>query len=207
MQPEQPTVFVIDDDEGVRKAITLILRQAGHCIQSFASAAEFLAAYDASMPGCVVSDVRMPGLDGMELLAILSEKRQKIPVIMLSAHGDIPMAVSAVKTGAVDFLQKPAEPEELRERVAKALELDREWRLGQDERIEIVELLSLLTPREREVLNLLVDGKDARIISVILGTSHNTVRVQRASIMKKMRADNVTDLVRMMHIAEDSGAR
>ncbi len=146
--------------------------------------------------------MRMPGMDGMQLLRHLSERGIRIPVVMLSAHADIPMAVDAVKTGAVDFLEKPAEPETLRRKVAKALELDQMWRMGQDERQEIEHLLSALTPREREVLNLLIDGKDAKIVAQILGSSHNTVRVQRASIMKKMRADNIADLVRMVNVVK-----
>lgn len=197
-----PTVFIVDDESVVRKALSLILEQAGHRIQAFASAREFLDFFDGSQPGCLISDVRMPGMDGMELLRHLAEQDRRIPVVMLSAHGDIPMAVAAVKSGAIDFLEKPADPGTLRQKVASALELDQKWRDGQDEREEIEQLLATLTPRESEVLNLLVNGKDARIVAQILGSSHNTVRVQRASIMKKMRADNIADLVRMVSLVE-----
>ena len=202
MACDSQIVFVVDDEPTVRKAVSLILEQAGHRIETFASAAEFLDRYDGSQPGCLVSDVRMPGMDGMELLRHLSEQGRKIPVVMLSAHGDIPMAIDAVKTGAIDFLEKPADPDVLRQKVAGALALELEWRLHLDEKEEIAQLASALTPRELEVLRLLVDGKDAKIVAQVLGSSYNTVRVQRASIMKKMKADNIADLVRMMNLID-----
>jgi two-component system, LuxR family, response regulator FixJ len=202
MTCDSQTVFVVDDEPVVRKAVSLILEQGGHRIETFASAAEFLERYDASQPGCLVSDVRMPGMDGMDLLRHLSQQGIRIPVVMLSAHGDIPMAIDAVKTGAIDFLEKPADPDVLRQKVAGALAMDLTWRLDLDETEEIKQLESTLTPREREVLRLLVDGKNAKIVAQILGSSYNTVRVQRASIMKKMRADNIADLVRMTNMIE-----
>lgn len=203
MTTDSQTIFIVDDEAMLRKTLSLVVGQLGYQVKAFESAAEFLDFFDGSQPGCLISDVRMPKMDGMELLQELMNRGTKIPVIMLSGHGDIPMAVAAVKIGAVDFLEKPAEPEQIREKVSKALALDTKWRLGQDEREEILQLTATLTPREREILNLLVDGKDAKIIATILGSSHNTVRVQRASIMKKMRADNIADLVRMVRVAED----
>lgn len=200
MAIDSQTVFVVDDEPVVRKAVSLILEQAGHRIETFASAKEFLERYDGSQPGCLVSDVRMPGMDGMDLLRHLSQQGRKIPVVMLSAHGDIPMAIDAVKTGAIDFLEKPADPDVLRQKVAGALAMDLKWRIDLDEKEEIEQLASTLTPRELEVLRLLVDGKDAKIVAQVLGSSYNTVRVQRASIMKKMKADNIADLVRMMNL-------
>lgn len=200
-EPSQ-TVFIVDDEPVIRKAVSLIIEQTGHRIQTFASATEFLEHYDGSQSGCLVSDVRMPGMDGMELLRHLRTQGRKIPVLMLSAHGDIPMAVAALKVGAIDFLEKPADPDVLRQKVVQALTVDRHWRMAQEERNEVDQLLSTLTPREREVLELLVDGKEAKSVAQILGSSHNTVRVQRASIMKKMRADNIADLVRMTNHAE-----
>ena len=202
MTCDSQTVFVVDDEPVVRKAVSLILEQGGHRIETFASSAEFLERYDGSQPGCLVSDVRMPGMDGMDLLRHLSQQGIRIPVVMLSAHGDIPMAIDAVKTGAIDFLEKPADPDVLRQKVAGALATDLTWRLDLDEKEEIKQLESTLTAREREVLKLLVDGKSAKIVAQILGSSYNTVRVQRASIMKKMRADNIADLVRMTNLIE-----
>lgn len=194
-----PTVFVVDDDAAVRKAVCLILESAGHCVETFESAARFLDTWDESRPGCLVSDVRMPGIDGMELLRRLSELQVRMPVVMLSAHGDIPMAVRALKIGAVDFLEKPVDADELRAKVAEALRSDAEWRQGQDERDEIQQLLQTLTSREHEVLELLVRGRQAKTIALAFGTSHNTVRVQRANIMRKMKADTVGDLIRMIN--------
>lgn len=193
-----PVVFVVDDDAPVRKAVRMILEQAGHQVQLFESATAFLDQYDTYQPGCLVSDVRMPGMDGMQLLRELSERGGRIPILMLSAHGDIPMAVRAMQTGAIDFLEKPADPDLLRAKVAEALEKDAAWRLDDEEKQEIERLLTSLTAREREILDLLVDGKDAKLIAKILGTAHNTVRVQRSSIMKKLQADNIADVVRMM---------
>lgn len=194
----KPIVCVVDDDDSVRKAVRLILETAGHQVQSFDSATAFLDSFDPSRPGCLISDVRMPVMDGMELLRELSARNARIPILMLSAHGDIPMAVDALKIGAVDFLEKPVEADLLRQKVAAAIERDAEQRRGSEEREEIRRQLDTLTSREREVLDLLVAGKDAKVIAKVLGTSHNTVRVQRSSLMKKMHADNVADLVRMI---------
>lgn len=202
MNKSTQTVFIVDDEPVVRKAVSLIIEQTGYSIQAFASATDFLEQHDSSQSGCLVSDVRMPGMDGMELLQRLQTLGRKIPVVMLSAHGDIPMAVAAVKLGAIDFLEKPADPEILRQKVIHALAVDKQWRLDRDERDEVNQSLSTLTPREREVLNLLVAGKEAKIVAQILGSSHNTVRVQRASLMKKMRADNIADLVRMTNYSD-----
>jgi FixJ family two-component response regulator len=142
----------------------------------------------------------MPGVDGMELLHQLSSREVSLPVIMLTGHGDVPMAVEAMKLGAIEFLEKPTEPAKLRAAVLAALALDAARRSDQDECDEIKTLIALLTDREREVLDLLVEGKQARTISTVLGTAHNTVRVHRARIMKKMRADSVADLIRMVHL-------
>lgn len=202
MTCDSQTVFVVDDEPVVRKAVSLILEQGGHRIETFASAGEFLERYDDSQPGCLVSDVRMPGMDGMDLLRHLSQQGIRIPVVMLSAHGDIPMAIDVVKTGAIDFLEKPADPDVLRQKVAGALATNLTWRLYLDEMDKNKQLESTLTPREREVLALLVDGKNAELEAQILGSPYNTVRVQRSSIMKKMRADNIADLVRVTNMIE-----
>ena len=192
------TVFLVDDDDSVRAAVRLILESAGHSVVSFPSAQEFLDQYDPTQAGCLVSDVRMPRMNGMELLRCLAKQGASIPVLMLSAHGDISMAVDAMKTGAVDFLEKPIEANLLREKVAHALAKDEQSRLVDEECREIKQFLLTLTAREREVLALIVEGKNAKTIAKVLGTSHNTVRVQRASIMRKMQADTDADIVRMM---------
>jgi two-component system, LuxR family, response regulator FixJ len=190
-----PTVFVVDDDAAVRKAVRLMLLSAGHEVETFASAQEFLDAHDPTRPGCLVCDVRMPGIDGMELLQILSDIKTTLPIVMLTAHGDVPMAVSAMQIGAVDFLEKPAAAHVLRRKVADALSRNSQQRANQMELEETRQLIETLTAREREVFMFLVNGKAPRTIATILGTSKNTVRVQRVSIMKKLKADNIADLI------------
>ncbi len=199
MNPRQ-TVFIVDDEAPVRKALRLMLQTAGYQVEAYGSAEEFLGAYDPSRPGCLILDVRMPGMDGMELLRHLIEHRHRIPVIMLTAHGDIPMTVDAIHTGALDFLEKPVDPEVLRQKLAAALVKNTEQRLEQEELDEILQRLGELTRREREVLDLLVDGKPVRTVARALGTAQSTVRNQRASILKKMRADTVADLMKMMAV-------
>lgn len=192
------TVFIVDDEASVRKALRLMMSTAGHKVEVFASATEFLDAYDRTTIGCLILDVRMPGMDGLALLRHLTSEQAPLPVIMLSAHGDIPMAVGAVKTGAVDFLEKPAQPSTLREKVAAALELAQQWHYDQLERQEILKGYSKLTAREREVAELLADGKSTDMIAKLLGTSRNTVRVQRHNIRNKMHAVTPAELVKMI---------
>lgn len=197
------TVFVVDDDAPVRKSLTLILETAGHQVEAFSTAQDFLSAFDTARPGCLLSDVRMPGMDGMALLRRLTEMKCKLPVIMLTAHGDVPMAVDAMKIGAVEFLEKPAEPSALRSAVAAAIQFDAAQRAALAEAEEIATLLRTLTDREREVHDLLIAGKPARTIATVLGTAHNTIRIHRGRLMKKMRADNVADLIRMANLLKE----
>ena len=192
------TIFVVDDEPAVRKSIKLILQRTGFPIELFESAVDFLEQFDSLRAGCLITDVRMPGMDGMQLLKQLESRNARLPILMLSAHGDIRMAVRAMKLGAIDFLEKPVDPNTLRQKVLLAVEQDKLARTDQEELEEIRSSIETLTPREREVLDLLVDGKTAKVIGVILGTAHNTVRVQRANIFRKMRADNVVDLIRMV---------
>jgi len=197
------TVFIVDDEAAVRKALRLMMKTAGYQVEEFASATEFLDAYDATKIGCLILDVRMPGMDGLALLRQLTEQRVLLPVIMLSAHGDIPMAVDAVKRGAVDFLEKPAQPSVLREKVARALNTAERWQREQMERQEILDKFSKLTRREREVAKLLADGKSNRSIAKALGMSENTLRVHRHNIRDKMQAAHATDLQKMITDIQD----
>ena len=192
------TVFVVDDEEPVRKALRLMLETSGFQVETFPTAQAFLDTYRPSMPGCLILDVRMPGMDGMQLLRELAHRDYYPPIIMLTAHGDIPMAVDAIQTGAIDFLEKPAEPAAIQEKVTAALAKDAESRRGKAERDEIRSAYDQLTPREREVLELLVDGKSTKTIATVLGTAESTVRLHRSSIFKKMRADSVPDLINLM---------
>ena len=189
------TVFVVDDEPAVRRAVRLILESAGHQIQEFESAVEFMKIMDASQRGCVVSDVRMPGIDGIQFLKQLREVNFHLPVIVLTGHADVPMAVKAMQLGAIELLEKPVDPDVLRDRVAKALQSESQNHQQHLELAEIKACYESLSPREREVLGLLVAGKQPKMIANILGTAQSTVRIQRQSILKKMRVDNVYDLI------------
>ena len=191
-----PTIFVVDDEPAVRKSIKLILERTGFQIELFESAVVYLEQFEPSRAGCLITDVRMPSMDGMQLLKQLESRNAALPILMLSAHGDIRMAVRAMKLGAIDFLEKPVDANVLRQKVLVAMEQDQLARTDQAELEEVRAAMQTLTPREREVLDLLIDGKSAKMIGVILGTAHNTVRVQRANIFRKMQADNVVDLIR-----------
>jgi len=180
----------------VRRSVRLILESAGHEIQEFESAVEFMKIISDSLRGCVVSDVRMPGVDGIQFLKQLSELNFHLPVLVLTGHADVPMAVKAMKLGAVEFLEKPVDPNELRDKVAKTLQREEQNHQQHLEVAEVKACYKLLSPREREVLSLLIDGKQPKMIAKILGTAQSTIRIQRQSILKKMRVDNVYDLIR-----------
>lgn len=194
----EPTIFIVDDEEPVRLGLESMLATCGFRTKPFPNAQSFLDYYNASIPGCVILDIRMPGMDGLRLQKYLLENQIILPVIILSGHGDVPMAVEAMQNGAITFLQKPAEASVLLENVQKALADDLRARSTYSEREEIHSHYQTLTPREREVLDHLIQGKTTEAISRALGTSETTIRVQRASIRKKMHADSTTDLLRMM---------
>ena len=190
-------VFVIDDDASMRDAISRLLNAVGLTVQTFASAREFLAGRLPDVPGCVVLDVRLPGLSGLDLQREMVERGIHIPVIFITGHGDIPMSVQAMKAGAVEFLTKPFRDQDLLDAVRSGIQLDRQ---GRKERAELAELrdgLRQLTPREREVMSLVVAGLLNKQIALRLGTSEKTIKIHRSHVMQKMRADSLADLVRM----------
>jgi two-component system response regulator FixJ len=193
-----PTVFVVDDDESVRGSLRFLLRSAGLESRAFGSAPEFLGAYDPAQPGCLVLDVRMPGMSGLELQQELNLRGAVIPVIFITGHGDIPMAVEAMQHGAHDFLQKPFRDEDLIERVRRALAKDAKARAALEEHKVIREHLDSLTPREREVLALMARGKPNKIMAHELGVSQRTVEIHRARVMEKSGASSLAELVRMV---------
>ena len=193
-----PTVFVVDDDESVRGSLRFLLRSAGLESRAFGSAQEFLAAYDAAQPGCLVLDVRMPGMSGLELQQELNLRGAVLPVIFITGHGDIPMAVEAMQHGAHDFLQKPFRDEDLIERVRRALAKDAKARAALEEHKAIRGRLDSLTPREREVLVLMARGKPNKIMAHELGVSQRTVEIHRARVMEKSGASSLAELVRMV---------
>ncbi len=197
-----PTVFVVDDDASVRESLSFLLKAVGHEVELFENAQSFLDSYSSERPGCLILDVRMPGMDGLELQRLLAKQAPHLPVIMLTAHGDLPMAVDSMRAGAWHFVEKPYDRKRLLSIIQDALESDRVFRLENAERLEVERHLASLTDREREVLEQLVDGKSTKMVALALGTSPNTIAHQRASIMEKMAAESVVDLARMVHLVQ-----
>jgi FixJ family two-component response regulator len=197
---QRPTVFIVDDDAGVRDALCLLMRSAELPAAAFPGAREFLAAVTVDRPGCLVLDVRMPEVDGLELQRQLAARGSRLPIIMLTGHGDVPMAVQALRAGALDFIPKPFDSKLLLARIQEAIDLDARTRKKHVDRAAIAARLAKLTPREREVLDRIADGLASKAIAAALGSSFNTVQNQRASILKKMQAESAADLVRMVMI-------
>jgi two-component system, LuxR family, response regulator FixJ len=195
--PEPRIVYVVDDDAAVRDSVSLLLDARGLTVQTFASAGEFLDAATALAPGCVVTDLRMPEIDGLELLRRVRERHPVLPVVVMTAHGEVPRAVQALKLGAVDFIEKPFPVEALLNAVLPALEAIGEARHFNDETARIADRLSLLTQREREVMDELIAGHQNKVIAYHLGISPRTVEVHRARVMEKMGARSLSALVRM----------
>jgi two-component system, LuxR family, response regulator FixJ len=198
MKTSTPMVIVVDDDAGVRNAMRLLLRSVRLESVQYASASELLERFDPDQPGCLVLDIRMPGMSGLELQQKLSLQGAVIPVIFMTGHGDIPMAVEAMQHGAFDFLQKPFRDQELLDRVQRALVRDTENRARLRHTDRIRERLASLSPREREVLNLVTQGKANKMVAGDLGVSQRTVEIHRAHVMQKMEAGSLAELVRMM---------
>ncbi len=194
----RPTIFVVDDDSAVRDALKLLLRSVGQAVETYGSAQEFLDSYGEDRPGCLVLDIRMPGISGLELQQKLNEKHSILPIIFITGHGDVPMAVEAMQAGAVDFIQKPFRDQDLIDRINQALEKDSSNRAALGERNDIRRRLETLTPREREVLDLVVQGKANKVIAGDLKLSQRTVEIHRARVMEKMQASSLAHLVRMV---------
>ncbi|HEY5791052.1 MAG TPA: sigma-70 family RNA polymerase sigma factor [Gammaproteobacteria bacterium] len=196
--PLEPTVYVVDDDQAVLKSMCMLFRAGGLAVSAFDSPADFLASLQPEMTGCLVLDIRMPGMDGLELQARLLERDVQLPVIFLTGHADVPKAVRAMKQGAVDFLEKPYDDEVLLHRVQYALAKGALSAHRKHERVRLAERLEQLTPREREALNLIVAGRTNKEIARQLEISPRTVEVHRARLMRKLEADSLSELVRMV---------
>jgi len=195
---KNPIIMVVDDDSGVRNAMRSLLKSVGLESALYASAQEFLTAYQPAQPGCLVLDIRMPGMSGLELQQQLNMLGAVIPVIFMTGHGDIPMAVEAMQHGAFDFLQKPFRDQDLLDRIQRAIARDTEQRQTLGETARIKAHVASLTAREREVLDLMTQGKQNKVIAQDLGVSPRTVEIHRARVMEKMNAQSVAQLVRMM---------
>jgi len=203
MMPEEKkqVVFIVDDDLGVRQMIARMVRSVGLAAEQFASVPEFLGKFDPERAGCLVLDVRMPGTSGLELQDRLAEVGAPIPIIFITGHGDVPMSVRAMKGGAVDFIEKPFHDQVLLDAIHSALELDAERRKSASARIDARARLDTLTPREREVLSLVVAGLANKQIAARLGTSEQTIKLHRGRVMTKMGADSVARLVVLAQLA------
>jgi two-component system, LuxR family, response regulator FixJ len=199
------TVFVVDDDQAMRTSLKWLIESTGMSVQTYESADVFLASYYPGRAGCLLLDVRMPGMSGLELQTYLAREGYRLPVILITGHGDVSMAVKAMKAGAIDFIEKPFHDEDLLRSIRRALEDDQRQRAGQAARADIAARLAELTPREHEVMAMVTDGKSNKDIAAALGVSAKTVEAHRARVMEKMRADSLAELVRMALIAVADG--
>lgn len=199
--PDTPTVFLIDDDLAVRDAISLLLQTNGLVTETYASATEFLEASVAHRRGCLILDVRMPSLSGLDLQKRLQNEGYRIPIIFMTGHGDIPMAIRAMKAGAFDFIEKPFKGQTLLTRIHEALTLDDRERRCQALRDEAITRLALLSPREREVLDRVAAGQYNKVVAAELGISLSTVEIHRKRVMEKLQANSLSDLIRLLALS------
>ena len=204
--PNSRLVHVIDDDDAVRESLAFLLETADYRVQPYGSAIDFLEQLDPSIGGCIITDVRMPGMTGLELVQELKRRGSELPIIVITGHGDVPLAVEAMRHGVVDFIEKPFSDEAILAALGRAFERVRDDQSAIHERAEIRERLATLSPRERDVLRGLVAGQANKVMAIELGINHRTVEVYRANLMSKMGAASLSELVRMAIIAEGRAA-
>lgn len=191
------TVFIVDDDGDVRRSLALLARSVDLDAEPYGSAHEFLEAFDQNQQGCLLLDVRMPGRTGLQLQQELIDRGIRLPIIFITAHGEIPTATAAMRAGALDFILKPFSPQSLLDRIQEAIALDHKNRRAQQKRQEIGSSISKLTNREREVMQLLAEGDSTKVIASRLGISPKTVDNHRAKVLEKMGVDNMAQLARL----------
>ena len=191
----EASVFVVDDDPAIRRGLRKLIESVGLTVEDYAAADEFLEGYDRGKPGCLVLDIRMPGVSGLDLQETLASRHIELPIIFLTAYGDVPTTAHAMKAGAVDFLAKPVDEQALLDAIHRAIEQDARLRRERAERADVLRRVALLTPREREVLTLVVTGRMNKEIAAELGTGEQTVKVHRARVMRKMQAGSLPELV------------
>lgn len=196
MTETESTVFVVDDDEAIRQSLRLLLNSVGMKVETFASTSEFLDAYDPDRPGCLLLDIRMPKVSGLALQEQLKKQQCILPIIFISAHADVSLAVRAMHAGAYDFIEKPFNDQELIDRTQAALEHDAENRKEVSQIAEIRQYIAQLTAREKEVLEHIVNGDANKVIAIDLGISERTVEIHRARVMEKMQARSLAQLIR-----------
>ena len=201
----EPTVFVVDDDEAMRRSLKWLIESTGMRVQTFDSADAFLRAYAPGWAGCLLLDVRMPGMSGLELQAYLARADHRLPVVIITGHGDVSMAVKAMQAGALDFIEKPFHDEDLLRSIRRAVEADNQTRAERSQHAAVLARLEELTPREHEVMELVAAGMSNKEIATSLGVSAKTVEAHRAKVMDKMRATSLADLVRMALLVGRAG--
>jgi RNA polymerase sigma factor (sigma-70 family) len=200
----QPTVFIVDDDQAVRDSLRWVIESAGFTVKAYPSAESFLQGLEPDQPGCLVLDVRMPEMDGLQLQKSLSAENHLLPIIFVSAHGSVPDAVGALREGAIDFLTKPFDNEVLLERIQSSIELDRKRREARQQQESISARMAKLTLRERQVLELIVMGKPNKIVAAELGISTKTVEIHRSRVMEKLAARNLAELIHLTGLLRDT---
>ncbi len=203
MSTVEQTVFIVDDDAAVRDALCMLLKSVGVAVESYSSAKAFLEQFDSTMPGCLVLDIRMPGMSGLELQQALIEQHSILPIIFITGHGDIPMAVQAIKDGAIDFITKPFRDQDLLDSINNALSQDEANRDEQFKREEIRQRFDSLTRREHEVLDLVVAGKANKVIAIELNLSQRTVEIHRSHVMEKMETRSLAQLVKLISLVHE----
>lgn len=197
MSRSEAIVHIVDDDAAVRDSLALSMKSAGRRCEAHESAIAFLQSYDPGQPGCLVADIRMPGMSGLQLQEALNSRGMNIPIIFITGHGDVPMAVDAMQNGALDFIQKPFSNENLLDCVNRALQVDEERRETAREQESIRERMQTLTPREKEVMQKVISGNPNKVIALDLGVSQRTVELHRARVMHKMGVRSLAELVRV----------
>jgi two-component system, LuxR family, response regulator FixJ len=198
------TIYVVDDDDGMRRALSLLLNTVGYKTAAFAGPKEFLDKFKSDTAGCLVLDIRMPGMSGLELQQHLNRMGSMLPVIFITGHGDVPMAVQAMKEGAFEFVQKPFRDQDLLDKINHALKQDQENRSTLARRADVLHRIDSLTPREKQVMELVVNGAANKVIAIDLGLSERTVEIHRAKVMEKMGARSVAHLVKLQMSLSDN---
>ena len=203
MEPLEQTVWIVDDDEAVRDSLEILCRSVGLETETYDSAAAYLDAHDPDQSGCLVLDIRMPGMSGLQLQKRLEELGSAPPIVFITGHGDVPMAVEALRAGAVDFIQKPFRDQDLLDRIQQAVQLDTKRRDALRERHGAMERIEKLSGRENEILELVISGTPNKVIASRLGLSQRTVEVHRSRVMEKMEVDSLAELVRIVTLIRE----
>jgi two-component system response regulator FixJ len=203
MTIDVPTVFVVDDDPAMRASLRWLIESVGLAVRTFSTAQEFLSSHKPSVPGCLVLDVRMPGMSGLDLQAELAARQINLPVLIITGYAEVPIAVRAMKAGAFDFIEKPFSDQTLLDRIRKAIATDRKVRRTHQERAQVRKRMTQLTPREHDVMERVVEGSSNKVIAGRLNVSTKTVEVHRKRVMEKMAAHSLAELIRLRLLADE----